>query len=72
MVISVRGDGTLLTASHWVTGAYLLGVNSAPRSSVGYLTLTRRATLARDPGADRAGNPAGRGLSPPLPGKGEI
>ena len=47
-MISVGGDGTLLTASHWVTGAALLGVNSAPRSSVGYLTLTRRANLARD------------------------
>lgn len=47
LVISVGGDGTLLATSHWVTGAALLGVNSAPRSSVGYLTLTRRATLAR-------------------------
>jgi NAD+ kinase len=47
-VVSVGGDGTLLAASHWVTGALLLGVNSAPRSSVGYLTLTRRASLARD------------------------
>jgi NAD+ kinase len=48
LVISVGGDGTLLAASHGVTGAALLGVNSAPRSSVGYLTLTRRARLARD------------------------
>jgi NAD+ kinase len=47
-VVTVGGDGTLLAASHWVTGALLLGVNSAPRSSVGYLTLTRRASLARD------------------------
>lgn len=47
-VISVGGDGTLLAASHWVTGAALLGVNSAPRSSVGYLSFTRRAVLARD------------------------
>lgn len=47
LVISVGGDGTLLAASHWVTGATLLGVNSAPRSSVGYLTSTRRASLAR-------------------------
>jgi len=46
-VISVGGDGTLLATSHWVTGAALLGVNSAPRSSVGYLTLARRATLPR-------------------------
>jgi NAD+ kinase len=47
LVISVGGDGTLLAASHWVTGGALLGVNSAPRSSVGYLTLTRRASLPR-------------------------
>ena len=46
LAISVGGDGTLLATSHWVTGAALLGVNSAPRSSVGYLTLVRRATLA--------------------------
>ena len=46
-VISVGGDGTLLAASHWVTGAMLLGVNSAPRSSVGHLTLARRASLPR-------------------------
>lgn len=48
LVISVGGDGTLLAASHWVTGAWLLGVNSAPRSSVGHLTFTRRASLERD------------------------
>lgn len=47
LVISVGGDGTLLTASHWVTGASLLGVNSAPRSSVGYTTIARRANVAR-------------------------
>lgn len=47
LVISVGGDGTLLTTSHWVTGGLLLGVNSAPRSSVGYLTFARRSTLAR-------------------------
>lgn len=47
LVISVGGDGTLLTTSHWVAGGLLLGVNSAPRSSVGHLTLARRATLPR-------------------------
>lgn len=46
-VISVGGDGTLLAASHSVTGASLLGVNSAPRSSVGHLALARRANLPR-------------------------
>lgn len=47
LVITVGGDGTLLATSAWVTGAVLLGVNSAPRSSVGYLTVARRATFAR-------------------------
>lgn len=47
LVISAGGDGTLLSTSHWVTGASLLGVNSAPRSSVGYTTIARRANLAR-------------------------
>jgi NAD+ kinase len=47
LVISVGGDGTLLTTSHWVNGGLLLGINSAPRSSVGYLTLARRSTLTR-------------------------
>jgi NAD+ kinase len=47
LVISVGGDGTLLAASHFVTGGTLIGINSAPRSSVGYLTLARRASLAR-------------------------
>lgn len=49
-VVTVGGDGTLLATSHWVTRAGLLGVNSAPKSSVGYLTSTRRATVARDLG----------------------
>jgi NAD+ kinase len=50
LVISVGGDGTLLAASHWVIGGSagtLLGVNSAPRSSVGYLTIARRTSLGR-------------------------
>ena len=47
-VVTVGGDGTLLATSHWVTRAGLLGVNSAPKSSVGYLTSTRRTTVARD------------------------
>ena len=47
LVISIGGDGTLLATSHWVTGAVLLGVNSAPRSSVGYTTIARRTNVAR-------------------------
>jgi NAD+ kinase len=47
LVVSLGGDGTLLAASHWVTGAALLGVNSAPLSSVGYTTIARRSTVAR-------------------------
>ncbi len=47
LVVSVGGDGTLLSTSHWVTDGALLGVNSAPRSSVGFLTSTRRTHLAK-------------------------
>lgn len=47
LVVSVGGDGTLLTASHHVTTGMLLGVNSAPRDSVGYLALARRATVPK-------------------------
>jgi NAD+ kinase len=46
LVITVGGDGTLLAASQWVTGAAMLGVNSAPGSSVGHLALARRADFA--------------------------
>jgi NAD+ kinase len=43
LVVTVGGDGTLLAASQWVTGARLLGVNSAPGSSIGHLALAKRA-----------------------------
>lgn len=46
-VVSVGGDGTLLTASHFVASGTLLGVNSAPRDSVGYLALAQRATIPK-------------------------
>ena len=46
-VVSFGGDGTLLTASHFVTSGTLLGVNSAPRDSVGYLALAQRATIPK-------------------------
>ncbi len=47
LVVTVGGDGTLLAAAHWVTEASLLGVNSAPRSSIGYLSIARRSNMAR-------------------------
>jgi NAD+ kinase len=46
LVISVGGDGTLLTASHWVRDGLLLGVNSAPGDSVGFFSLATRDTFA--------------------------
>ena len=36
LVVTVGGDGTLLAASHNVFGPPILGVNSAPKHSVGY------------------------------------
>ena len=46
LVVSVGGDGTFLTSSHWVRDGYLLGVNSAPGDSVGYFSLARRESFA--------------------------
>jgi NAD+ kinase len=41
LVITVGGDGTLLTASHHVRSGPVLGINSAPSSSVGYFCAAR-------------------------------
>lgn len=47
LVITVGGDGTLLNASHAVRGKTpVLGVNSAPTTSVGFLTGCRAPTFA--------------------------
>ena len=46
LVVTVGGDGTLLTSAHWVRDGYLLGVNSAPGDSVGYFSLARRESFA--------------------------
>jgi len=46
LVVAVGGDGTLLAASHSVVGAPILGVNSAPKHSVGFFCAARRATFA--------------------------
>ena len=54
-VVSVGGDGTLLTASHFIRTGTLLGVNSAPRDSVGYLALAQRATIPKTLDAIAAG-----------------
>lgn len=36
LVVTVGGDGTLLSASHWVSDVPILGINSAPSHSVGF------------------------------------
>jgi NAD+ kinase len=47
LLVSVGGDGTLLEASHAVRGnTMVLGVNSAPAFSVGFLTGCRAPTFA--------------------------
>ncbi len=47
LVIAVGGDGTLLAASHSVSETPILGVNSAPRHSVGFFCALNRATFHR-------------------------
>jgi NAD+ kinase len=41
LVVSVGGDGTLLAASHSISDVPILGVNSAPRFSVGFFCAAR-------------------------------
>jgi NAD+ kinase len=47
MVIALGGDGTLLAASHSVESVPILGVNSAPKHSVGFFCAARRQTFAQ-------------------------
>ncbi len=46
LVITVGGDGTLLDASHRVTDSAVLGVNSDPQTSVGFLCMATGASFA--------------------------
>ena len=43
LVVTVGGDGTLLSASHSVDSVPILGINSAPRDSVGFFCAATRA-----------------------------
>jgi NAD+ kinase len=45
LVVVVGGDGTLLAASHNVGATPILGVNSAPRHSVGFFCAARRSNV---------------------------
>lgn len=46
LVIAVGGDGTLLAASHSLDSTPILGVNSAPKHSVGFFCAARRESLS--------------------------
>jgi len=47
LVVAVGGDGTLLAASHSLSKTPILGVNSAPRYSVGFFCALERRTAER-------------------------
>lgn len=47
LVVTVGGDGTALTASHYIRQGAMLGVNSAPGDSVGHFCHASRADFAR-------------------------
>lgn len=48
LVVTIGGDGTLLAASHRIgPGVPLLGVNSAPRHSVGFFCAARKGSVRR-------------------------
>ena len=38
LIITIGGDGTFLSASHFITSQLILGVNSDPKRSAGFLT----------------------------------
>ena len=46
LIVTVGGDGTLLAASHNVFGPPILGVNSAPKYSIGYFCAANPKNLA--------------------------
>jgi NAD+ kinase len=46
LVVAVGGDGTLLAASNNLDAVPILGVNSAPRHSVGFFCAAKRSTFA--------------------------
>jgi NAD+ kinase len=46
LVVTVGGDGTLLAASHNIGDTPLLGVNSAPKHSIGYFCAAQRNNVA--------------------------
>ncbi len=45
LVVTVGGDGTLLAASHAVSGVPILGVNSAPSHSVGFFCGAKKGAV---------------------------
>jgi NAD+ kinase len=55
LVIAVGGDGTLLAASHNVDNVPILGVNSAPKSSVGFFCAATRRDFRKSLEAALAG-----------------
>jgi NAD+ kinase len=42
-IVSVGGDGTILGSSHYVRGGVMMGVNSAPKDSIGHFCFARRS-----------------------------
>lgn len=47
LIVTVGGDGTLLAASHNVSDVPVLGVNSAPRYSVGFFCAARGSNASK-------------------------
>lgn len=47
LIITVGGDGTVLNTSHYVRRGAMLGVNSAPKDSIGHFCPVRRSDFDR-------------------------
>jgi NAD+ kinase len=46
-VITIGGDGTVLGSSHYVRGGAMMGVNSAPKDSIGHFCFARRSDFSK-------------------------
>ncbi|MBI3623080.1 NAD(+)/NADH kinase [Candidatus Pacearchaeota archaeon] len=46
LIITIGGDGTFLSASHYVSSQLIMGVNSNPKRSAGFLTSINLTNLA--------------------------
>jgi len=72
LVITVGGDGTLLSASHSVANVPILGINSAPSHSVGFFCGAQRGNAAMAIGRALRGELRRAFIGRPSPNDGRV